>query len=416
MIAEILATGDEIRSGALIDSNSAYIAEEIEALGIKITRHNCVGDDENELTTILLELAGRADIIVVTGGLGPTIDDLGRDAAARAAGVSLELDNGVLKKIESFFISRQKIMSDNNTKQALFPQGATILENPIGTAPGFSLKIGRGTFFFLPGVPAEMRKMLKQQVIPRIRLDPKESYHYKTATISTFGLGESALEEKLSEFSTLFPGIKLGFRASFPEVQIKLYQKNSDEKALVKEQEEATGWIKEKLENKIVSLTGQPMATVVGDLLIQQQATLAVAESCTGGLIADWLTDRPGSSDFFLLSAVTYANDAKEKILGVEHTILKKFGAVHTKTAKAMAAGVQKLSGATYAIATTGIAGPAGGSPEKPVGTVYLGLAGPSGSKSRHFFSAFGKRRLNKKIFAAQALNLLRLELLSKKN
>ena len=412
MIAEILATGDEIRSGALVDSNSAYIAEEIEALGIKITRHHCVGDDENELTTILLELAERADIIVVTGGLGPTLDDLSREAAARAAGVSLEQNDKVLKKIETFFISRQKTMSENNAKQALFPQGATILENPIGTAPGFSLKIGRGTFFFLPGVPAEMRKMLKQQVVPRIQLNLKESYHYKTATISTFGLGESALEEKLSEFPDLFPGIKLGFRASFPEVQIKFYLKNSNEQALVKEQEEATKWIKEKLGNKIVSLTGQSMAAVIGDLLIQQKATLAVAESCTGGLIADWLTDRPGSSGYFLLSAVTYANEAKERVLGVEHTTLEKFGAVHEETAKAMASGVRKISGATYAIATTGIAGPSGGSPEKPVGTVYLGLAGPSGSRSQHFFSAFGKRRLNKKIFAIQALNLLRLELL----
>jgi nicotinamide-nucleotide amidase len=416
MIAEILATGDEIRSGALVDSNSAYIAEKIEELGIKITRHNCVGDDENELTTILLELAERADIIVVTGGLGPTIDDLSREAAARAAEVSLQLDANVLEKIESFFVSRQKIMSENNTKQALFPQGATILENPIGTAPGFSVKIGRGTFFFLPGVPAEMRKMLNQQVIPRIRQNLKETYHYKTATISTFGLGESALEERLSKFSALFPDIKLGFRASFPEVQIKFYLKNSNKQALVKEQEEATEWIKNKLGHKIVSLTGQSMAAVVGDLLVQQKATLAVAESCTGGLIADWLTDRPGSSDYFLLSAVTYANEAKEKVLGVKHTTLEKFGAVHEETAKAMAAGVQKLSGATYAIATTGIAGPAGGSPEKPVGTVYLGLAGPSGSKSQHFFSAFGKRRLNKKIFAIQALNLLRLELLSGEN
>ena len=416
MIAEVLATGDEIRSGALVDTNSAYISEKIEELGINITRHNCVGDDENELSTILLELADRADIIIVSGGLGPTLDDLSREAAARAAGIPLKLDSKVLEKIESFFVSRQINMPDNNFRQAQFPQGAEILENPIGTAPGFSLKIGRGTFFFLPGVPAEMRKMLNQQVIPRIRQNLKEAYYYKTKTISTFGLGESALEEKLSEFSALFPGIKLGFRASFPEVQIKLYQKNSDENALVKEQEETTTWIKEKLGHKIVSLTGQSMVAVVGDLLVQQKATLAVAESCTGGLIANWLTDRPGSSDYFLLAAVTYANAAKQKVLGVAPTILEKWGAVHEETAKAMAAGVKKISHATYAIATTGIAGPAGGSPEKPVGTVWIALAGPSGIKSKHYFSPFGKRQLNKKIFATQALNLLRLELLSAKN
>ncbi len=412
MIAEILATGDELRSGALVDTNSAYISEKIEELGIKITRHNCVGDDEDELTAILLELAERADIIIVTGGLGPTLDDLSREAAVRAAGVSLILDRKVLEKIESFFVSRQKSMPANNTRQAMFPQGAVILENPIGTAPGFSLKIGRGTFFFLPGVPAEMRKMLNEQVIPRIKRKVKDPYYYKTKTISTFGLGESALEDKLSAFPELFPGIKLGFRASFPEVQIKLYQKNSNKNALIKEQEEAITWIKEKLGRKIVSLTGQPLATVVGDLLIKQKATLAVAESCTGGLIANWLTDRPGSSEYFLLAAVTYANSAKQRVLGVAQKTLEQWGAVHEETAIAMAVGAKKLSGSTYAIATTGIAGPTGGSPEKPAGTVYIAFAGPQETKARHYFFPFGKRRLNKKIFAAQALNLLRLELL----
>ena len=412
MIAEVLATGDEIRSGALVDTNSAYISEKIEELGIKITRHNCVGDDEDELTAILLELSQRADIIIVTGGLGPTLDDLSREAAVRAAGVSLILDTKVLEKINSFFVSRQKSMPDSNIRQAMFPQGAAILENPIGTAPGFSLKIERGTFFFLPGVPAEMRKMLNEQVIPRIKQEVKDPYYYKTKTISTFGLGESALEDKLSDFSGLFPDIKLGFRASFPEVQIKLYQKNSNENALVKEQEKAITWIKEKLGHKIVSLTGQPIATVVGDLLIKQKATLAVAESCTGGLIANWLTDRPGSSEYFLLAAVTYANSAKQSVLGVKQKTLEQWGAVHEETAMAMAAGAKKLSGSTYAIATTGIAGPAGGSPEKPAGTVYIAFAGPQGTKARHYFFPFGKRRLNKKIFAAQALNLLRLELL----
>ncbi len=229
MIAEVLATGDEIRSGALVDTNSAYISEKIEELGINITRHNCVGDDENELSTILLELADRADIIIVSGGLGPTLDDLSREAAARAAGIPLKLDSKVLEKIENFFVSKQKNMPENNIRQAQFPQGAEILENPIGTAPGFSLKIGRGTFFFLPGVPTEMRKMLNEQVIPRIRRELKVPYYYETKTISTVGLGESALEEKLSDFPGLFPDLKLGFRASFPEVQVKLYQKNSDE-------------------------------------------------------------------------------------------------------------------------------------------------------------------------------------------
>lgn len=414
MIAEILATGDELRSGALVDTNSAYIAEKIEEIGIKINRHHCVGDDEDQLTTILLELGQRADIIIVTGGLGPTLDDLSREAAARAVGVSLIPNKEVLEKIKSFFSSRKKAMPDNNARQALFPQGATILENPIGTAPGFSLQIGRGTFFFLPGVPAEMRKMLNRQVIPQIRLEIKDPDHYNTETISTFGLGESALEERLKGFSNQFPEIKLGFRASFPEVQVKLYQKKSSEKALKIEKELALNWIREKLGHKITSLSGQPLASVVGNLLIQKQATLAVAESCTGGLIANWLTDRPGSSNYFLMAAVTYTNAAKQKILEVSPETLEKWGAVHEETAKAMALGAKKVSGANYAIATTGIAGPEGGSLEKPVGTVCIAVAGPQGVTSNRYFFPFGKRLLNKKIFAAQALNMLRLELLKK--
>jgi nicotinamide-nucleotide amidase len=268
MIAEILATGDELRSGSLVDTNSAYISEKIEAIGIKITRHNCVGDDETELHKIFLELAERADIIIVTGGLGPTLDDLSRDAAAKVTGKPLELDPETLEKIKNFFSARHKKMPENNTRQALFPQDSMILKNPIGTAPGFSLKIGRGTFYFLPGVPAEMRKMLVEEVIPRIQPELKDPYYYKTDTITTFGLGESALEEKMGGFSELFPNIKLGFRANFPEVQVKLYQKNRDEKALQKEQKMALSWIQKKLGYKIISLTGQSLATVVGNLLL----------------------------------------------------------------------------------------------------------------------------------------------------
>ena len=255
--------------------------------------------------------------------------------------------------------------------------------------------------------------MINEQVIPRIQLELKDPYYYKTETISTFGLGESALEEKMSGFSEIFPNIKLGFRASFPEIQIKLYQKNSDKQALQKEQKMALSWIQEKLGYKIISLTGQSLATVVGNLLLQQEATLAVAESCTGGLIANWLTDRPGSSGFFLMAAVTYTNAAKQKVLGVSPKTLERWGAVHEETAKEMALGAKNMSGADYAIATTGIAGPDGGSLEKPVGTVCIALAESEGVKSKRYFFPFGKRLLNKKIFAAQALNRLRLELLN---
>ncbi len=412
MIVEILATGNELLSGALVDTNSAYISEKIGEIGILAARHTLVGDDEDELDATFKELSNRADIIIVTGGLGPTRDDLSREIAARAAGVELKLDQVSLDKIEQFFAIRGRKAPKNNQIQAQFPVGAEILGNPIGTAPGFALKINRGTFFFMPGVPAEMRKMLNEQVIPRITELIKDPYCYECKTISTFGLGESALEEKLDGFLDRFPDIDLGFRASFPEVQVKLYQKNRSQETLIKMQKEAINWIKERLGEKIISLDGDSLAATVGGLLINKKATLAVAESCTGGLIANLLTNNAGSSEYFILSAVTYADVAKQKILGVSPETLEKHGAVHEETAKAMATGARKLSEATYAVATTGIAGPAGGSEEKPVGTVCIGLAGPEGVTGKRYHFPFGKRLLNKKIFTAQALNILRRELL----
>ena len=411
MQAEILATGDELRSGALVDSNSAYIAERLEETGIRVTRHTTVGDDLDELVRLFNEAGGRVDIVIVTGGLGPTQDDLSRDAAARAVGTGLFLDKTSLTEIESFFSSRQRSMPPTNRRQAMFPEGAEVLPNPVGTAPGFALKIGRAVFFFLPGVPPEMKKMLAEQVLPRIRAMIRDDHCYRTATITTFGIGESALEEKVEEFYSLYPEIKLGFRAHFPEVQIKLYLKDKSEAGLDRQQGTAVDWLKEKLAHKIVSLEGKSLPRVVGDLLLERQATLAVAESCTGGLIADLLTDRPGSSGFFLLSAVTYANTAKERILGVPAAILEKEGAVSKACVAAMAAGIRERAGATFGLATSGIAGPDGGTPEKPVGTICIGLAGPDGVETRKYLFPFRQRLYNKKLFAAQALNRLRLKL-----
>ena len=412
MQAEILATGDELRSGALIDSNSAWIAERLEETGIRVTRHTTVGDDLDELVRLFNEAGGRVDIVVVTGGLGPTQDDLSRDAAARAVGAELVLDQDSLDEIESFFTARDRSMPPTNRRQAMFPESAEVLRNPVGTAPGFALKIGRATFFFMPGVPPEMKKMLAEQVLPRIHGMIRDDHCYRTVTITTFGIGESALEEQVRKFYSLYPEIKLGFRAHFPEVQIKLYLKDESEAGLDRQQEMTVDWLKGKLAHKIVSLKGKSLPRVVGDLLLERKETLAVAESCTGGLIADLLTDRAGSSGFFLLSAVTYANTAKQNILGVPAAILETEGAVSEACVAAMACGVREKVGATWGLATSGIAGPDGGSPEKPVGTICIGLAGPGGVETRRYHFPFRQRLYNKKLFAAQALNRLRLKLL----
>jgi len=413
MIAEILSTGDEIRSGALIDSNSAYIAQRLEELGFPVFRHTSVGDDVDIIVSTLKEIGIRSDVAVVTGGLGPTIDDLTAESAAKAAGVELKLDEVALSSIEKFFKRINRPMSETNRKQAMLPEGSERLDNPIGTAPGFMLKVDRCHFFFLPGVPAEMRLMLSDKVLPRlVKLRGIDRRYFLAKTISTFGLPESATGEKLSDLTSAFPDIKLGLRAKFPEIQIKLYVNGDDEKKLNDLIEKATEWVLEQIGNRVFATDGSAMEEIIGRLIKERKATLAIGESCTGGLISHWLTNVPGSSDYFLFSGVAYSNEAKMNVLGVPRETLERYGAVHEETVKEMAEGARRVSGATYGIATSGIAGPDGGTEDKPVGTVCIGIASPMGVEGRRFFFPFGERTRNKQIFAMTALDLLRRKLL----
>lgn len=417
MIAEILATGDEIRSGALVDSNSAYISQKLEENGVEVTRHNCTGDDLNVLSTIIKEIANRSHIAVVTGGLGPTTDDMSAQAAADAAGVELVLDAKALENVESFFKKFNRPMSESNRKQALLPKDAKCLYNTVGTASGFSLKIDGCVFFFLPGVPYEMKKMMEINVIPEIaRINGGSAIHSRVANIPTFGLGESVVGEKVMAVESLFPGIKLGLRANFPQVQVKLYARDNDETRLEALLENGTKWVSDQLKQRVISTNGESMEKRIGSLLVAKNQSIAVAESCTGGLIANWLTNTAGSSDYFLLSAVTYSNEAKIKVLGVPEQIIETNGAVHEKTAKEMAIGVKRISGATWGLSTSGIAGPSGGTKDKPVGTVCIGLAGPDTAFAKRLYYPFGRRLMNKKIFAMAALDILRRELMGADN
>ena len=412
MIGEILATGDELRSGSLIDSNSAYISQKLEESGLEVTRHSCVGDDLVNLKNIIKEIGGRADIAIITGGLGPTTDDLSAEAAALAAGDKLVIFKDALKTIESFFLKAGRKMPASNKKQALLPKSAEVILNPVGTAPGFILKLGKCVFFFLPGVPFEMKKMLCDQVLVRIhKLLGNDRQYCLDKTISTFGLPESTVGEKVALVEKKFPGIKLGLRANFPEIQVKLYAKGASENGLTDLLNPAAKWVKEQLGKHIFSMDGYSLEVVIGQLLREQKASLGIAESCTGGLIANRITNVAGSSDYFIFSGVTYSNDAKIKVLGVLPATIEKFGAVAKETVKEMAKGVKDICNATYGLATTGIAGPSGGSLEKPVGTIWVGLAGPQKIITRQFNFSFGRRLMNKKIFASAALDLFRREL-----
>jgi len=413
MIAEIIATGEEIRTGALADTNSAYIAQTLEGCGVEVTRLNGVGDNLHRLSALLKEVGGRVDVCVLTGGLGPTVDDLSAEAAAEAAGVRLRLDQPALDSIEAFFRTRNRPMNPSIRKQAMLPEGADVLFNPVGTAPGFGLKVGRCLFFFLPGVPFEMKRMLAFQVVPRIlALMGGRREHRLIKTLSCFGLTESLTGERLVGLGVEFPGVQLGLRAKFPEIQVKLYASGADEAGISQQIEKAAGWARRRLKDIVFSDSGEPMAAAVGGLLRQRKATLAVAESCTGGLISHLLTEVAGSSDYFLFSAVTYANQAKTAVLGVSADTLSRCGAVHEDTAREMAAGVRRVSGATHGIATTGIAGPTGGSAEKPVGTVCIGLACEERTLGFRFYYTYDRRSMNKQMFAMKALDILRRELL----
>ncbi len=413
MIAEILVTGDEIRTGVVLDSNSSYIARELTELGVDVVQHTCVGDDMEHLVGIIKEISGRADIAVVTGGLGPTEDDITAAAAARAAGVELVLDRSALRAVEEYFRKKRRPMSALNKKQAMLPSDAELLHNPVGTAPGFLLAVGSCLFFFLPGVPFEMQRMLAESVLPRTtKLRGPTADYSRVKVITTFGLTESDASKQLEGITAEFQGIKLGMRAKFPDIHIHLYGRGKTERGLHEQLENASEWVQKKLGKRVVSLSGLPMEAVVGRFLSGKKATLAVAESCTGGLISHWLTNVPGSSGYFLFSATTYSNASKINILGVASEIIERYGAVHEETVKQMAQSVRRVAGATYGLATSGIAGPDGGTEDKPVGTVCIGLAAPHSVNAYRFFFPFGDRARNKKIFAMTALDMLRQELI----
>jgi nicotinamide-nucleotide amidase len=413
MLAEIMATGEEIRSGTLIDSNSAYIAQKLEESGVAVSRHTCVGDDIIQLAAAFKEVGDRADIAIVTGGLGPTSDDLTAAAAAEAVGVKLVQNQSALESVARFFKARRREINPASRKQAMLPEGATCLPNAIGTAPGFRLAIGKCLFFFLPGVPDEMHRMLSDTVLPQLhQLFPDARIFYRMRTVSTFGLTESQTYERLAGLTESFPQISLGMRVRFPEIQVKLYIKGPDERHLNEDLESAAQWVIDRLADKVISPQGDPIEKVVGMLLREKQATLALAESCTGGLIADMLTNVSGSSDYFVFSGVTYSNQAKIDVFNVSHETIERHGAVHQETAKEMALGARSICGATYGLATSGIAGPTGGTPEKPVGTVCIALATPHDCFAYRFYFWFGSRKMHKQIFAATALDVLRRKLL----
>ncbi|MBU3953392.1 MAG: nicotinamide-nucleotide amidohydrolase family protein, partial [Proteobacteria bacterium] len=304
--------------------------------------------------------------------------------------------------------------TQDNKKQAMLPASAKVLSNLNGTAPGFFMFWDQCWFFFMPGVPSEMKSMFEDGVKPRL-LDIfglKAEIFIERLTL--FGLPESRAGVLLKGFENKFPGMRLGFRAYFPFIEVKIIYTGEGNAcdSLGKKMTDAREWVVLRLENKVVSLTGQSLEQEVGLLLKEKKYTLAIAESCTGGLVSNLVTDVPGSSDYFLFSAITYSNGAKETILKVNQKTLEAHGAVHEQTALEMARGVKIISNADWGISTTGIAGPSGGTADKPVGTVCIGIAGPGIETAKRYTFNFGTRAENKKMFTALALEVLRRHLM----
>jgi nicotinamide-nucleotide amidase len=413
---EILSTGDEVLTGQIIDTNAAFLADQLGSIGLEVVRHTTVGDDRATLADAFRTIGARADVVLCTGGLGPTVDDLTTEVAAEVLGVGQRLDEPALARMESLWRRRGMPMPENNRKQAMIPEPAEVLPNPIGTAPGFAVKIDRAWFFFMPGVPREMKRMFAEQVVPRMQAIQAlrgEATVFEVRVLRSFGLTESATDQALAGLEERFPGVKLGFRAHFPEIQIKLTVKGAGHddgiagaRALL---EAATAEVMQRVGTRVFS-DSVSLEEVVGEKLRARGATVATAESCTGGLVAEMLTRVPGSSAYFDRSFVTYSNQAKVEMLGVDEAILREHGAVSEPCARAMAEGARARAGTTYAVALTGIAGPGGGTADKPVGLVFVALAGPRGTHVRRLDIPFQREQV-RGISAMTALDLLRREL-----
>lgn len=413
MIAEAVFVGTELLMGEILNTNAQYLSRRLAELGIDQYFQVTVGDNPDRLEATLRLALARADVVITSGGLGPTPDDLTREVAARVAGRPLQLDRTVLDELSAWFSRTGRLMTENNKRQAMVPVGATVLPNPIGTAPGLIIpaappgsgKGGEGApekvLILLPGPPHEFQRMFNEEVVPYLttRLGGQALRLY-SRTLRFSGIGESALASLIGDLldqqtdPTIAPYAKLG------EVHLRLATKAASAEAAAARFAPVIASIVDRAGAYLYGYDETELEEAVGQLLRQRGESLALAESCTGGLVAQRITAVPGASAYFLSGYVTYSNEAKMDLLGVPPSTLEQHGAVSETTVRAMAEGARVRSGADWAVSISGIAGPGGGTPEKPVGTVWIGLAGPVGVKARRFQFRGGREEIRR--WAAQ--------------
>ena len=389
-VAEILCVGTELLLGDIVNTNAAFLSAELASLGFAVYHHSVVGDNPERLKDALELSLSRSDVVIMSGGLGPTKDDLTKETVAEYFGLSLEMREDCLEEIRTYFARTGRVMTENNAKQAMMPKGATVLPNRYGTAPALAVSENGKTVIMLPGPPVELIPIFHEEVIPYLRAQSDHAIVSKNVNI--FGIGESAVAQKLDKLlcestnPTVAPYCKEG------EVRLRVTAKADSQKTALKMCDVVVNEILEsEIGGFVYGIDADSMEKVLVDKLHEKRLSLSAAESCTGGLIAKRITDIAGCSDIFFGGCVTYTNEIKQRLLGVSADTLEKFGAVSAETAIEMARGVRERTGSDIGISATGIAGPGGGSEETPVGTVFLGISTKDGESWRKL-SLSGRR------------------------
>ena len=420
MNAIILSIGDELVLGQTVDTNSAWISQQLAAVGCGVAAHMTVGDDQKAIEQAMLESVGRCDFLIISGGIGPTEDDLTRQALAAVMNVPLEQNDAWLTRLEQYFQKLGRVMPKTNAIQAMIPKGATIIENEKGTAAGIDATYRSGDqkticrIFVMPGVPKEMKAMFARDVLPHVQRETGGAA-IVSRTLHTFGVGESTVAERLGSLMMRQNNPSVGTTVSNGIVSLRVNARFGSREQAANELEKTVAACQAALGDLIFGADEQTLQAQVGTMLLNKGQSVAVAESCTGGWLAKMLTDVPGSSRYFSFGWVTYGNDAKQALLGVSPALLNQHGAVSEPVVIEMArSALRHAAGADYALAISGIAGPDGGSPDKPVGTVCIALARDEGTVARTFVFP-GDRDFIRDRSAKMALTMLRYEMLGKK-
>jgi nicotinamide-nucleotide amidase len=411
MRAEIIATGTELLSGGVLDTNSLYLSEELMLIGLETAFKTVVGDDEQDMEEALRRAFERVNTVIVTGGIGPTEDDITRKVIAKIIKKRLVLNEDALKAIHARLAGRGKEFATSNDRQALIPAGARLLQNPAGIAPGF-YSDEEGLFIaVLPGVPKEMRAMFNEGLRPVLEARFGGRSFIRRRILHTCGLSESGVNQALQDILKRADPV-VGLTATGTGVNIRIVARKPTADQSQAQVDRTDAAIREKLGDSIYSVDGQDMEEVVGALLKQRRLKIAVAESCTGGLIGARITNIPGSSDYFERGAVTYSNPAKSEMLGVPAELIVQRGAVSSDVAAAMAEGIRQAAKADVGLSVTGIAGPEGGSEQKPVGLVYTALATSQGVKTQEY-RFLGDREQIRMQSSQMALDMVRRHLIA---